>query len=115
MNIKELAGTIVTCAAAASLIYGAGLKSGLVIGRAEAEDIAQQKANVVQKQLYEAQIDNERGRLESDIQILLLQINFMLSKPNRTEYDDLQLKIWQDSIALKQKRLAELEQIEIAQ
>ena len=62
-----------------------------------------------------AQIDNERGRLGSDIQILLLQINFMLSKPNRTEYDDLQLKIWQDSIALKQKRLAELEQIEAEQ
>jgi hypothetical protein len=31
MNIKELAGTIVTCAAAASLIYGAGIKTGLVI------------------------------------------------------------------------------------
>ena len=115
MNLRDLSGTIVAVAAAAGVIGGVVYSAGWVVSRAGAEEIMQQKANVVQQQIYEAQIDNERGRLESDIQILLLQINFMLSKPDRTEYDDLQLKIWKDSIALKQKRLAELEQVEAAQ
>jgi hypothetical protein len=32
--------------------------------------------------------------------------------PDRTAFDEMQLKIWQDAIGLKQKRLAELEQPE---
>lgn len=93
---------------ALGLMYAAGLKTGWIIGEAEAEDIAQSKANIVAQQLYQITQDSEIERLNSDISILLLQINFMLSKPDRTEYDDMQLTIWKDAIGLKQKRLAEI-------
>lgn len=112
MNVKDWATTITACGAAAALIYGVGLKTGWIIGESEAEEIAQQKANVVQQQLYEAQQDNEQARLEQDITILLMQMNFLLTKPERSEFDDMQLKIWQDSIAMKQQRIAELNEAE---
>jgi hypothetical protein len=118
VNIKELAQTITSAGAAFALLGGVVYSTGWIVTRsaakADAQEIAQEKANVVQQQLYEAQIDNERGRLESDIQILLLQINFLSSKPDRTEYDNMQLKIWQDAIGMKQTRLQELNEAEKA-
>ena len=112
MNIKDWATTITAIGAAAALIGTVVYQTGWIIGKSQAEDIAQQKANVVAQQLYEAQQDNERARLEQDINILMMQLNFLLSKPERTEFDEMQLQIWRDSIAMKQKRIAELNEAE---
>ena len=107
----EILQNLLTIVAAVTILYGIALSAGYLIDRAGAEDLAQRKANEVTAQLYKAQQDNERERLNSDIQELLLQMQFLLSKPNRTEYDEMQIKVWQDSVALKQQRLAELSEV----
>jgi hypothetical protein len=123
MNIKELAGTIVTCAAAASLIYGAGIKTGLVIGEAEATEIAQEKANevhkellVLQQQFYLSQKEDDKDQVEADIEILKLQIEGMEAKPveERSAYEEVMLGIWKKQIAEKVGLLVKLNEPEPA-
>lgn len=100
---------------ALGLVYAAGLKTGWIIGEAEGEEIAQQKANVVYKELlvvqqkiYEELKQDDEDRLQADIQILMLQIEGMSSKPDRSEYEDVQLRIWNKQLEIKQGELADL-------
>jgi hypothetical protein len=103
MNIKDWAGTIVAIGAAGSLIGTVAYKTGWVVGESQAEEIAQEKANevhkellVVQQQLYVSQKEDDKDQLEASIEILKLQIEGMESKPEeeRSDYENVMLRIW---------------------
>lgn len=113
MNIKDLAGTIVAVGAAATLIGTVVYKTGWVVGESGAQEIAQQKANevhkellVVQQQLYVELEKDDKEQLETDIQILMLQVEGMESKPEaeRSHYETVQLGIWKQQLEIKQKQ-----------
>lgn len=115
MKLKDIASTITAGAAAAAVVGGVIYSTGWVIDRAGAEEIAQQKANevfkelqAVQRQIYEELKQDDEDRLSADIEILKLQIEGMSSKPNRSEYENVQLRIWNQQLTIKQQELAAL-------
>ena len=106
MNLKDLAGTIVTFAAAAGVIGGVIYSTGWVIGRADAEDIAQQKANEVQQALVKEQ--EARSRRDALLQrdLIVLELSYLDDAPElspsevrRKESLERQLKRVEDELA----------------
>lgn len=115
MNIKDIAQYITAVAAAAGVIGGIVYSTGWVINKAQAEEVAQQKANevykellVVQQKIYEELKEDDEARLHQDIQILALQIEGLESKPARSDYENIQLRILNQQLALKQAELSKM-------
>jgi hypothetical protein len=86
--------------------------AGWLVNEARASELAKQEAVVVQQQLYEAQQANEKRSLLSEIEVLNLQIAIAYSKPDRSDWENAQIKALQDQVTIKQTRLAELDQPE---
>lgn len=99
MNLKDIGQGVLMGAAIASLAYGVLTTGGWVISRAGATDVSQQGDLELQRK-YDRQL------LELDIRSLTTQINVMESKPDRSEWENEQIRQLRIVLDAKVKLLA---------
>jgi hypothetical protein len=118
-KMKEISGAITASAAAFAVIGGVIYSTGWIVTRsaakADAQEVAQQKANevykellVVQQNIYDELKKDDEARLQQDIQILALQIEGLESNPDRSDYENTNLRILHTQLELKQGELSKM-------
>jgi hypothetical protein len=87
------------------LIVGCISIGGAVVGMGHYVD------NRYETRTHIAQLrqDDERGRLETQLDVYQLKLDFLLSKPTRTPQDEQEIKYLEDVIAKIRQRLKGLE------
>jgi hypothetical protein len=102
INFAEIGKDILLAASVMGLIYGVAVKSGYVMGRAEAQEMVQQN-------VYEEALDRERADLQFQIDMATMKLKFLAEKPARSEFDNMELDMLQKQIGMLQERLSKLD------
>lgn len=103
LNLTEIGKDILLASAVLGLFYGVAVKSGYILGRAEAQDMVQQN-------VYQEALDRERADLQFQIDMTTMKLKFLAEKPDRSEYDNMELDMLQNQIGKLQERIAVLDQ-----
>jgi tRNA A37 N6-isopentenylltransferase MiaA len=118
-RFREVTSTITQSAAVFGLLgvlfYSTGWVVSRAVARADAAEDAQQKANevraellTVQQKIYDKLEDQDQARVKQDIEILALQIESLESKPDRSDYENVNLRILNQQLVLKQAELSKM-------
>lgn len=103
LSPMELARDFLVLATAAGILYGIALKTGWIIGRSEAQELAQQS-------VQEEAIDRKLADLKFQKEMTSSSMQLLAAKPDLNEYDKLVLQGYVDDLARINAHIAKLEE-----
>lgn len=109
MNVKDIAQYITAVAGAAAVIGGIIYSTGWVVSKAQAQEIAQEKANVVQQKLLDEQETRAERDLRLSIDVIVLELAYLDDEPDLSERDVRRKEYLNRTMQRLEAELAELE------
>lgn len=109
MSIKDIASWITAVAGASVIVGGVIYKTGWVVSKAQAQEIAQEKANVVQQKLLDEQEARAERDLRLSIDVIVLELAYLDDEPELTDRDIRRKEYLNRTMQRLEAELAEME------
>lgn len=98
----ELLKDFMLIVAVIGVLGGVAYSAGWIVNRAGASEMIEQS-------VYEEALDRERADLQFQIDMATMKMKFLLEKSDRTDFDNMELDLLKNQIAMLQERLTKLD------